>query len=69
MEDQIVEEVRRIREEHAAEFEHDLDAIFADFKRLEGESGRPHVFFGPHRIEKPVRSAESSPTVSCKQPL
>ncbi|MBI4909139.1 MAG: hypothetical protein HY820_36300 [Acidobacteria bacterium] len=43
MVDPIVEEVRRIREEHAAQFNYDLDAIFADYKRIEVESGRPRV--------------------------
>lgn len=43
MEDHIVEEVRRIREEHAARFNYDIDAIFADLKRLEAESNGPRV--------------------------
>jgi len=34
-EDPIVEEVRRIRQEHAARFDYDLEAIFADLKRSE----------------------------------
>jgi len=34
-EDPIVEEVRRIRQEHAARFDYDLPAIFADLKRTE----------------------------------
>ena len=58
MEDHIVEEVRRIREEHAAQFSYDIDAIFADYKRLEAESKRPHLSFGPRRIEKPRPSPE-----------
>jgi hypothetical protein len=33
--DPIVEEVRRIRQEHAARFDYDLQAIFADLKRTE----------------------------------
>ena len=55
MEDIIVEEVRRIREEHAARFNYDIDAIFADLKRLETESNRPRVSFGPRLIEKPTQ--------------
>ncbi len=35
--DPIVEEVRRIRREHAARFDFDLKAIFADLKRSESE--------------------------------
>ena len=38
--DEIVEEVRRIREENAAKFDHDIDAIVADARRLQRESGR-----------------------------
>jgi hypothetical protein len=34
-EDLIVQEIRRIRQEHAARFAYDLQAIFADFKRTE----------------------------------
>jgi len=34
-EDPIVQEVRRIRQEHAARFNYDLQAIFADLKRTE----------------------------------
>jgi len=31
----VYQEVRRIRQEHAARFDHDLEAIFADLKRTE----------------------------------
>lgn len=55
MEDHIVEEVRRIREEHAAQFNYDIDAIFAEYKRLEAESTRRHVSFGPRLIAKPAK--------------
>jgi hypothetical protein len=34
-EDPIVQEVRRIRQEHAARFDYDLRAIFDDLKRTE----------------------------------
>ncbi|MFO0925622.1 MAG: hypothetical protein U0736_01115 [Gemmataceae bacterium] len=42
MTDPIVEEVRRIRDAHAARFNYDLDAIFRDIKEQERKSG--HVF-------------------------
>ena len=64
MDDHIVEEVRRIREEHAALFNYDIDAIFDDYKRLEVESQRSHVSFGPRRIEKPMQSRERLPALS-----
>jgi hypothetical protein len=47
MADPIVEEVRRIREEHAASFNYDIDAIYADLKRIEAESMLPHVSLEP----------------------
>ena len=50
MEDPIVEEVRRIREEHAASFNYDIDAIYAHLKRLEAESTLPHVSLEPRRL-------------------
>ncbi len=67
MKDPIVEEVRRIREEHAAEFNYDVDAIFADLKRLETEHNQPRVSFGPRRIEKPIPSSSTHlPTAPVK---
>ena len=50
MEDPIVEAVRRIREEHAASFNYDIDAIYADLKRVEAESKLPHVSLDPRRL-------------------
>jgi hypothetical protein len=41
--DEIVEEVHRIREEYAKSFNYDLDAIFADLRKKEAESGREVV--------------------------
>ena len=67
MKDPIVEEVRRIREEHAAQFNYDVDAIYADLKRLEAESRQPRVSFGPRRIERPIPSSpEPLPTTAVK---
>lgn len=39
MNDPIVDEVRRVRDAHAARFNYDLDAIFRDLKKREKESG------------------------------
>lgn len=39
MNDPIVDEVRQIREAHAARFNYDLDAIFQDIKEQERKSG------------------------------
>ena len=43
MNDPIVDEVRRIREAHAARFNYDLDAIFRDIKEREKKSGLEFV--------------------------
>ena len=39
MNDPIVDEVRRIRDEYAARFNYDLDLMFLDIKKREKESG------------------------------
>ena len=49
MKDPIVEEVRKIREEHAARFGNDLRAIYEDLKRAERQSGRTVVSLPPKR--------------------
>ncbi len=41
--DPIVDEVRRIRDAHAALFNYDLDAIFQDIKEQEKKSGLKFV--------------------------
>jgi hypothetical protein len=43
MNDPIVDEVRRIRDAHAARFNYDLDAIFQDIKEREKQSGLQFV--------------------------
>ena len=41
--DEIVEEVRKVRNEHAAKFDYDISAICADIRRQQKESGREIV--------------------------
>jgi hypothetical protein len=43
MNDPIVDEVRRVRDAHAARFNYDLDAIFRDIKEREKKSGHKFV--------------------------
>ncbi|MFY9826122.1 MAG: hypothetical protein WAM82_32450 [Thermoanaerobaculia bacterium] len=51
--DPIVQEVRRIREEHAARFGYDLQAIFADLKRTEEARDQQHsLLLAPPEQEK-----------------
>ena len=58
MEDPIVEEVRRLREEHAARFNYDLDAIFDDLKKFEKETCRTVVSLEPKRVLNAGERAE-----------
>jgi hypothetical protein len=41
--DPIVDEVRRIRDAHAARFNYDLDAIFQDIKERELKNGHKFI--------------------------
>lgn len=41
--DSIVEEIRKEREEHAARFNYDVEAIWRDLKEQERRSDRPVV--------------------------
>ncbi|BAG04680.1 MULTISPECIES: hypothetical protein [Microcystis] len=41
--DEIVEEIHRIREEYSRSFNHDLKAIFADLQKQQEEGGREVV--------------------------
>ena len=54
MNDPIVDEVRRVRDAHAARFNYDLDAIFLDIKKREKERGL-HFVDGVARQPVPNR--------------
>jgi hypothetical protein len=41
--DEIVEEIHKIREEYSRSFNHDLRAIFANLQKQQAESGRTLV--------------------------
>lgn len=60
MTDPIVDEVRRVREAHAASFNYELDAIFQDIKEQEESSGLKFVSFPPRRIG-PSEDSQSPP--------
>ena len=49
MKDLIVEEIRKIRQAHAAKFNYNLTAICADLKEKEKQCGHPVVSFLPKR--------------------
>ena len=63
--DPIVDEVRRIRDAHAAKFNYDPDAIFRDIKEQEKRSGRKYVSFAD---EPKVLDQALQPTVSATCP-
>lgn len=45
----LIQEVRRIREENAAKFNHDLKAIYEDAVKRQKASGRKTVSFPPRK--------------------
>jgi hypothetical protein len=47
--DPIVEEVRKVRQKHAAKFNNDIDAILADLHEQEKQSGRKLVSLKPKK--------------------
>ena len=70
MNDPIVDEVRRVRDAHAARFNYDFDAIFRDIKEQEKKSGRKFVSFAPLRLEQnqELQPAGPAPVVSDSMP-
>lgn len=46
---EILEEIYQIREEHAKSFNYDMDAMFTDWRRKQAESGRQIVSLPPKR--------------------
>jgi hypothetical protein len=62
MNDPIVDEVRRVRDAHAAKFNYNPDAIFRDIKEKEKRSGRKYVSFAdegdpPNQALQPTGAA------------
>jgi hypothetical protein len=57
MNDPIVDEVRRIRDAHAARFNYDLDAIYRDIKEQETKSGHSFV----NGVARPAESKTMAP--------
>lgn len=45
MNDPIVEEIHKIREEYVAKFEYDIDAMFKDLREKQSQSNRKIVSF------------------------
>ena len=51
MNDPIIDEVRRVRDAHAAQFQYDLDAIYQDIKDQERKSVQTFVSFASLQAE------------------
>ena len=49
LQDEILDEIHKTREEHAKSFNYDLDAMFADWQKKQAESGREVVNFSAKR--------------------
>lgn len=68
MNDPIVDEVRRIRDEYAARFNHDLRAVYRDLKEQEKRTGQTVVSYAEDSTEigpkKALQLTEPAPTVS-----
>lgn len=57
--DEIVEETRKVREEYAAKFNYDLEAIYRDLKGQEKRSKRKIVSTPPKELELTPRAKAS----------
>ena len=48
--DPIIDELRAVRDEHAARFNYDVEAIFRDIEAQQEVSGREYVRLPPRRV-------------------
>lgn len=62
--DPIVDEIRRIREAHAAQFNYDVRAIARDIQEREARSGRRYVTLPPRRVSDQAPEAATEPVAS-----
>ena len=56
--DPIIDELRAVRDEHAARFNYDVEAIFRDIQAQQEASGREYVRLPPRRV---VAAGEDRP--------
>jgi hypothetical protein len=49
--DEIIQQVRAAREAYAERFGFDIEALFSDVRRREGQDGRTVVSLEPKRVE------------------
>lgn len=57
MRDPIVEEIRRVRDEHARRFDYDVDSIFADIRKREKARGLPLLTLSLRPVGRAGRTA------------
>lgn len=67
IDDPIVEEVRRVREAYAAQFNYDVEAMFRDLMEKERTSGRVYVKYPPKQVE-PVPPVSVAPILELESP-
>ena len=57
--DNIVEQVREVRQEYAKRFDYDLDRIYSDLKKQETKSGKRTVSLPPKHTKSPTRKSKT----------
>jgi len=67
MKDEIIDEVRRIRERYVAKHGHDLNVVYADLKRRESASRRRRVDLAAERQKQHQGHARTAVEVGAPQ--
>ena len=57
--DPIVDEIRRIRETHAARFNYDLQEIYRDLKKQKKNSKRTFVSYSARNLRSDVKATKT----------
>jgi hypothetical protein len=65
--DEIIDEVRALREAYAEQFGFDVDALYRDVKERERKGGRKIVSLEPRPVEVAVVGSDPSPLRSGSQ--
>ncbi len=66
MDNPILRELRQIRDEHAAQFNYDVDAILADNRRPFIGGNHPRVSLVPPPIDTPTTQPQPEPATTAK---
>lgn len=62
LQNEVLDEIHKIRKEHAKSFNYDLDAMFADWQKKQSESGREVVnLSAKHGTTIQVQRKDESP--------